>query len=339
MSNKCVRCKACDDYRYNNINFCPKNYAFFRSNLHSLASHHKKPISADILAASSHVNYRYLTSSEKDLRLKNMHKALKMKITRLKIKLMNEIETRGIVLDEEISADLKQVMEEKENDIAEQFPEDSFQYIFWTQQKQAFGKTGDQVKGIRWHPLVIKWCLYLRHQSSKAYDALRESRIISLPSQRTLRDFSHCIKAKSGFSVEVDDQLMKASNIASCPPYEKLVALLLDEMHIKEGLVFDKHAGRIIGFTDLGEINNHLATFQKMIEDTDNTSPILANSVLVIMVKGLFSKLQFPCLSIVGEQLFNPFWEAVFHLERMGFKVLLNYGCYHLHVLYHFFRC
>lgn len=36
-------------------------------------------------------------------------------------------------------------------------------------------------------------------------------------------------------------------------------------MHIKEGLVFDKHAGRIIGFTDLGEINNHLATFQKTL--------------------------------------------------------------------------
>lgn len=59
-----------------------------------------------------------------------MHKktqALKMKIKRLMIKLMNEIETRGIVLDEETSTNLKQIMEDKENDIAQQLPKDSFQ--------------------------------------------------------------------------------------------------------------------------------------------------------------------------------------------------------------------
>ena len=53
----------------------------------------------------------------------------------------------------------------------------------------------------------------------------------------------------------------------------------------------------------------------------------LANSMLVFMVRGLFTSLefpyaQFPCKAITGDQLFHPFWEAVGRLERIGFKVL-----------------
>ena len=44
------------------------------------------------------------------------------------------------------------------------------------------------------------------------------------------------------------------------------------------------------------------------------------------MVKGLFTSLKFPyvhfpCVDISGEMLFDPFWKAVYRLERMGFKV------------------
>ncbi len=55
---------------------------------------------------------------------------------------------------------------------------------------------------------MIRWCLYLRHCSNKAYDTIRES---ALPSQRTLRDYSNAVKADAGFSSEVDQQLLQAS--------------------------------------------------------------------------------------------------------------------------------
>ena len=70
--------------------------------------------------------------------------------------------------------------------------------------KRSLSRSG---QGMRWHPLIIKWCLYLRQQSSKAYEVLRDS---GLPSQHTLRDYSNCVKAKPGFSCDVDQQLMKA---------------------------------------------------------------------------------------------------------------------------------
>lgn len=44
------------------------------------------------------------------------------------------------------------------------------------------------------HPMMVKWCVYLWHQSSKAYDTLKESGYILLPSQCTLRDYTSIIR-------------------------------------------------------------------------------------------------------------------------------------------------
>ena len=36
----------------------------------------------------------------------------------------------------------------------------------------------------------------------------------------------------------------------------------MDEVHIKEDLVYDKHEGTLIGFVNLGDTNNHLLQFE-----------------------------------------------------------------------------
>lgn len=172
---------------------------------------------------------------------------------------------------------------------------------------------------------MIRWCLYLRHQSSKAYETLRQSGCFHLPSQHTLHDYSHSVKAGAGFSMEVDCQLRKAINMESCPEWHKLVILLLDEMSIKENLVYDKHTGEMTGFVDLGDANNQMLVFQHSIERNDVT-PVLANSMMVVIVRGIFTKLRypyalFPSPNISGELLFQPFWNAIFRLERMELKV------------------
>ena len=180
-------------------------------------------------------------------------------------------------------------------------------------------KKGNAKKGIQWHPLVIKWCLCLRHQSNKAYETLRDSGCIALPSQRTLQDYSNAVKAGSGFSFEVDDQLLRAAHLMNSPSYHSLVTILIDEMYIREDLVYDKHTGWLIGFIDLGSINNHLARFEQSLseDDAEISTPPLAKSMVVLMVRGLFTTLKFPyaqflCSSLTGEQLFSPFWEAIF---------------------------
>uniref|UniRef100_A0A1X7VYD0 Transposable element P transposase-like RNase H domain-containing protein n=1 Tax=Amphimedon queenslandica TaxID=400682 RepID=A0A1X7VYD0_AMPQE len=173
---------------------------------------------------------------------------------------------------------------------------------------------------------MIQWCLYIRQQSSKAYEALQQSGCIHLPSERTLKHCSHCMKAELGISVDVDLQLARAANLSSSADTDKLVFILLDEIHLKENLVFNKHSGEMVGFVDLGSINNHLLDCEDSLQ-SEASSPNLANAMMSFMIRGIFSDLRFPythflCSSINGEQLFQIFWKAVYRLERMIFKVL-----------------
>ncbi len=75
-----------------------------------------------------------------------------------------------------------------------------------------------------------------------------------MPSERTLRSYTHWIKAGTGFQPAVDDQLLKEMNISE--EKDRYVVLCWDEVKIKEGLIFYKHACELIGFTTLGDINN-----------------------------------------------------------------------------------
>ena len=73
-----------------------------------------------------------------------------------------------------------------------------------------------------------------------------------------------------------------------------------------DSLVTLLHSGEVIGFTELGETNLHLAALERKVEGGMKTSEEpLASSMLVMMVRGLFSRLQFPyvqfpCSSLHG---------------------------------------
>ena len=79
--------------------------------------------------------------------------------------------------------------------------------------------------------------------------------------------------------------------------------------HYREDLVYDKHTGSLIGYTDLGEVNNHLLAFEQSLESSlDQPAP--AKSMVTFMVKGLFTNLQFPyaqfsSTKLTGDSLFN----------------------------------
>ena len=67
---------------------------------------------------------------------------------------------------------------------------------------------------------MICWYIYLCHQSQNAYETMRQC--ISLPSQQTLRDYTHHIKAKPGFSANVDAQLCNAARLEEFKEKEKM---------------------------------------------------------------------------------------------------------------------
>ncbi len=73
-------------------------------------------------------------------------------------------------------------------------------------------------------------------------------------------------------------------------------------------------------------MNDHLLALERSVVQDKPDKERLAKTMMVFMVRGLFTPLrfpyaQFPCGSVTGDLLFYPFWQAVYILERMGLKV------------------
>ena len=115
-------------------------------------------------------------------------------------------------------------------------------HIFWNNQKKA--ATLKDARQMGWDPIMVWWCLYLRHLSSSTYKTLHDTGTIRLPSQRTLHDYTHHTKATVGFSKEVDKQLQVAAKMSLCPEREKCVIIIMGKMHLREDLAYDKHTGK-----------------------------------------------------------------------------------------------
>ena len=140
----------------------------------------------------------------------------------------------GQQLDQELHSNLHSIMVENDQDVMKTFPEGSFQRLFWTEQLKA--SSVKDTRQVRWHlVLIIKWCLNLKLLSSGAYEALRTSGVIKLPSARTLRDYSNVFTAKAGFQDKLDKQLVDEIESKALPSYRKFVGIVIDETKVKEG--------------------------------------------------------------------------------------------------------
>lgn len=69
---------------------------------------------------------------------------------------------------------------------------------------------------------------------------------------------------------------------------------------------------------------------EKSVTDDQKLSP--AKTMLVFMVDGLCTSLQFPyaqfaCGGLTGDQMYTPVTEAIYRLERLGLKVNSTRTC------------
>ena len=115
---------------------------------------------------SSHTTYFNLHTPEKNERLRRLHqenKKAKLCIMRLKQRISEAARDGGIKLNEELHNDMKAMVDNSTKQVHSLHPEGTFERIFWDQQKKA--SSLNNAKSMRWHPVFIKWCLYLRHMS------------------------------------------------------------------------------------------------------------------------------------------------------------------------------
>ena len=102
-------------------------------------------------------------------------------------------------------------------------------------------------------------------------------------------------------------------------------------MKLKENLIYDKYEGEIIGFTNLDNVNNEILNLERECLSDHTDHPPVAKHLLVLMVRGIFFKLDFPYAhfgseNAAGDLLFPIVWEAINHLEAIGLKVICITG-------------
>ena len=145
-------------------------------------------------------------------------------------------------------------------------------------------------------------------KSPAAYKKLRNSGVLVLPSQKTLRDYRNFFKIKPGLNSENIERL---KGLCSVFGIQRYVVLSFDEMKIQSKLVFDKRSNELIGFVDLGDerVNEALASGNE-----------LATHALAFLVRGVATDLKYTLAyfltkAVTSYQLMSLFWKAVCVLE------------------------
>ena len=141
--------------------------------------HRQQESSSDntsISSQSSHTNYRFLTPTDQKERTRRNHDAFtasKKRAQYLQGKISSLISDSGVEVSKELNDDLLFIMKKNAKEVKIEFSDESFPQLFWEQQMKA--ALVKDARAMRWHPLIIKWCLYLQHKSSGAYELLRTS--------------------------------------------------------------------------------------------------------------------------------------------------------------------
>ena len=251
---------------------------------------------------SSHTRYRDLTAAEKDERIKNLHRPLKIsnqKVNRLQAKVDKLIANQSVCLQDNHAADISHIITEVSPVVKDRFPLNSPQCIFWDQQK-CYNSLRDKHQ-MRWHPLVIQFAINLKYLSGTAYQAVHQSGMISLPSECTLSDYTHWVTAHNGVQLEFIKRFQSLlQEEVHCGQNQS--ALFMNEMKLKSGLVFNKHTGALSGFADLGSFNHNMELAVSGGGDQGESSAgQLVEQVFVFLARAVFK----PSLSVPVAHYFS----------------------------------
>ena len=106
---------------------------------------------------------------------------------------------------------------------------------------------------------------------------------------------------KPGFNPGIDEQLYREAKTDSIPEFQRYVCLVSDEIEVKEDLVYGKHSASLLGFVKIGDVNDHLSKLEENAS-SNTPKPNLATHVLIFMVSGILSNLEFPYVSFLVHQ-------------------------------------
>ena len=292
----------------------------YRGTLRKAKSRAANSADNDRVAADSRTPFSTLSSTELLDRCRNLsasrQRTLK-EIKDLKARISSIIAEKSVEVPE---SDVNESCKTKLIEGINNLPADSVKRLFLEQQLKAITATTASAR--RWHPTILRWCLIMHKKSKTLYRYMRQSEFVCLPSERTLSDYRCYRDVNSGV-----DQL----HILDClEKYgEQDVSILIDEMKVQEGLVYNSSTGDLWGFVDSLEADSLLdcvANSASTAPSTISKSEPLATHALSFMIRGLQSSLQavvatYGSHCMTAERLFTRFWEVTANLELAGFRV------------------
>lgn len=167
-------------------------------------------------------------------KLRQEKKTLETELQKVKL----ELAEKCVSVDSALHEGLLKVLSN-----ADESKMDPFVKLFWTEQKKAFTVKD---RGMKWHPMLIKFAIFLHRKSPGAYRTLRDCGILKLPGESTLQDYTSIFASKPGWQSHVIKRL--ANKASKLPESKKMVILLFDEMYIKSDLVFNRRTEELIGY-------------------------------------------------------------------------------------------
>ena len=309
---------------------CRSNSNYLRTCQSRLSQASMEPAKKKLRTSdTSTTNPRYLSREELIERLRNAQNqkrdAIK-RVSRLTKVIQKEIEMEGVTLSKRQNDEFNNILINN----TPQFEENSPAWLLWQQQKEVLEKKDS--RGMRWHPLMIRWCLSIYYTSAAAYKQLTSSKLsfLKLPHINTLKKYGNFTTPSTGFNPDILKELVTEAKLSTAKNFERNVTICFDEMRIKSNLVYSKSTGKLIGFTEMGEINEEFRSFQDKVEQKCESGKEIerdfASYVLVYMVRGIFSKLCYPfayfaSTGFTAAQLYPCTLEATKVLSSLGFCV------------------
>lgn len=112
----------------------------------------------------------------------------------------------------------------------------------------------------RWDPKIISLCLTLYIRSPQAYDDLKKSNFLLLPSKRLLQYYKNSVKQIPRFNEANLTWMKKEMDRQNIPEFGRHGGIVIDEMTIQDDLIITKSGDtwKLVGYVDMDDTNNNI---------------------------------------------------------------------------------
>ncbi|XP_040076321.1 uncharacterized protein LOC115332258 [Ixodes scapularis] len=173
-----------------------------------------------------------------------------------------------------------------------------------------------QKKKPAWTEMTVRHAVILRNLSTRAYEHMRTEGILRLPCRSTLERFMGSSRGEVGVT-DLVKQRLRAELSSYTSSQSRTSSLIIDEMRVKQRLLYVKQRDAFIGEVDYGQ--------GVPVETTDE--PVLANSLLCFILSGLSTSFRIPVAyfftkNCKGRELHLLMRQVLKEVEAVGFVVV-----------------